>query len=197
MPIFPSKKLIFIHIPKTGGTSIEKCLVKNGFEMNLYTYKGSIFINDHTPQHCSLCELIDLNLITKESVIFSVVRDPIARVISAFSYIKTYRPDINKKFNDFDEFLNLFLNYENLKLFDNHNLSQFDYLKNQDGIIPSRIKIFQFFDSKNIENFLGINELENFHSFKSDKFHLNITRKHKKLIKSFYANDYKYLKQYF
>ena len=44
MPIF-NNEITFIHIPKSGGTTIERFLQSKGYKMSLFTSTGSIFIN--------------------------------------------------------------------------------------------------------------------------------------------------------
>lgn len=166
MPIF-NNEITFIHIPKSGGTSIEKFILSNGLKMSLFTDNGSIFINGHTPQHCTFMELESLNLLTGK--IFTVIRPEVDRVISEYLYIKKYRADLNRLFNNFDEFLNIFLNKKNNLLFDNHNLSNKEFLINKNGHIDDRIIMIDFFDTEKIENLLGLTGLHNFNEFRTFK----------------------------
>jgi hypothetical protein len=71
MPIF-NNEYTFIHIPKCGGTSIEDFLIHNGYSVKLLKSKGHkpIYINGHTPQHCTFSELEQLGLLTDK--IFTV-----------------------------------------------------------------------------------------------------------------------------
>ena len=45
MPIF-NNELTFIHIPKTGGQSIERLLMDNGYKMNLHIFNKDKYINE-------------------------------------------------------------------------------------------------------------------------------------------------------
>ena len=160
MPIF-NNEITFIHIPKSGGTSIEKFLQSKGYKMSLFTSTGSIFINNHTPQHCTYRELNELNLITDK--VFTIVRNEVDRTISEYKYVKNMRPDISSKFNNFDEFLDLFFNKDNSLMFDFHNLSNKEFLIDETGYINNKIEVIDFFDVKKIEDYLGVNGLSNFH----------------------------------
>lgn len=182
MPIF-NNEITFIHIPKCGGTSIEEFMLSNNYNMSLFTSTGSIFINGHTPQHCTFLELKELGVITKK--IFTIVRPETERVVSEYFYILNKRPDLKKLFNDFDDFLNLFLNKDNTLLFDNHNLSNKDFLKNKYDVINSDIKIFNFFDYISIEKYLGLQGLGNFHLNKS-KDYFELKKYQKTKILNFY-----------
>lgn len=184
MPIF-NNEFTFIHIPKCGGSSIEFFLVNNGYNMKLFSSTGSIFINGHTPQHCTYRELEELNLLTDN--IFTVVRPEIDRVISEYFWLKDINHPMAKNFNTFDDFLDLFLDKKNNLLFDNHNLSNSEFLINSKGKIDPKIKIFSFFDIKSIESHLNVCGLSNYHYFKTNK-NIFITEKQKNRIKKFYDN---------
>lgn len=70
-----SKKLLFIHNPKTGGSSIRRIL-------GLYDHKNARFI------HVSVYEIRDciLQSLWSEYFIFSMVRDPWERLVSLYYY---------------------------------------------------------------------------------------------------------------
>ena len=184
MPIF-NNEITFIHIPKCGGTSIEKFLQQNGYKMKLFTSTGSIFINGHTPQHCTFKELEELNLLTDK--VFTIIRPEIDRVVSEYFYILNKRPDLKKLFNNFDEFLDIFLNKKNYLLFDYHNAPNKDFLVNKNGFIDEKIKIFDFFDVESIEEYLGIYGLSKIHMNKTQKNNILEDRHIKKIIE-FYEN---------
>jgi hypothetical protein len=185
MPIF-NNEITFIHIPKSGGTTIERFLQSKGYKMSLFTSTGSIFINGHTPQHCTYRELNELNLITDK--VFTIVRNEVDRTISEYKYVKNMRPDISSKFNNFDEFLDLFLNKDNSLMFDFHNLSNKEFLVDETGYINDKIEVIDFFDIKKIEDYLGINGLSNFHemSFVDD---IEISEIQIQRIKDYYEID--------
>lgn len=182
MPIF-NNEFTFIHIPKCGGTTIEKFMVNNGCKMSMLAFLNGTKINNHSPQHCTYRELEELNLLTDK--IFTIVRSEIDRVVSEYFYILQHRKDLNNLFEGFDEFLELFLDKKNYSLFDYHNLSNNEFLINNNGVIDSKIKIFNFFEIEKIENYLGLNGLKNYHEYKTQKYDI-LEQRHVNKIKNFF-----------
>lgn len=188
MPIFDNK-ITFIHIPKCAGTSIEKFFLNSNSKISFLSKTGHRLINGHTPQHCTFRELKNLGVLTDK--IFTVVRPHIDRTISEYFFVKQKRPDIFKQFSSFDGFLDLFLNHNNTILFDNHNLSNSDFLIDDNGFVHNNIKIFKFYDIKGIENFLNIKGLDKIHEFnfnnEKEKFLLETYQKER--ILNFFKTD--------
>lgn len=191
MPLFINNKLLFIHIPRTGGTSIERFLESKGETIGLFTDSGSIFINGHTPQHCTYRELECLGLVSDDVKIFTILRNPIDRAVSNYYYLRDHRPDIFHLFKNFTGYLKLYLNEKNSPVFDNHNLSNYEYLKDHSGVISERITMFRFFDISEIERFLGFEGLRNFNHYRTTKSPLEISRKNLNWMKEYYHEDFK------
>lgn len=91
MPIFfkGNRALLFIHVPKTGGTSMEKALQEAGWAMRFHTtpqQEPRVFrIRTSSPQHYH-AELLRQTLHTGQfESIFMMVRDPIARFRSEYA----------------------------------------------------------------------------------------------------------------
>lgn len=130
MPIFSinNKKILFIHIPKTGGTSIENWLSNFG-EMQFYQPGFPTFMKC-TPQHLTVN---DINVLFGEDcfdLTFAVVRNPYERLISEY-FFRTENQ--NKKFKrrvNFSDWLMLHLNKSkaNKHHFDNHLRPQTDFV---------------------------------------------------------------------
>jgi hypothetical protein len=99
MPVNREKKLIFIHIPKAGGTSIEKYFGLKEF----YTEEPRI----PSPQHMTARQLkITLNddALWGESFKFTMTRNPYTRMLSEYCWRYGDRYDGEKYYN-FYEFL--------------------------------------------------------------------------------------------
>ncbi|XWV26826.1 hypothetical protein QJ857_gp0225 [Tupanvirus soda lake] len=194
MPFFRKINTLIIHIPKTGGTSVENYFLKkyrfkkNGG--NLFKIKEWTGI-DHPLQHCTISELhtipqlkIDWNNIK----IITVVRNPYDRAVSALFWrnainINSTKEEVEKKLDDF-----LNTNYT----FDNHNWPQFQFLE-YNGKIDEKIIIMRtesldddmikygYTDFKNNDNVSYRNKID-YMSF--------LTESAKKKIYDYYRKDF-------
>jgi hypothetical protein len=183
MPIFDNE-YTFIHIPKTGGSSIECWLTDNNKKMSLFSIGKKNLINGHSPQHCTFLELKELNLLTEK--VFTIVRPDVERVISEYFYLNQFSFGYNK-FKNFDSFLDFFLDEMNLLDFDYHNVSTFDFLKNENNLIDEKIKIFNFFETEEIEDFFKLKGLSKYFIYKTNKSDFQISKQQIKRIIEFFT----------
>ncbi|WP_061960870.1 sulfotransferase family 2 domain-containing protein [Demequina flava] len=90
MPIIRKSKqgLLFIHIPKTGGGSVEAAFRADGWSVNILDGnmgKGTINHYRHcTPQHIHGSVLQQLYKLDRFDGIFTYVRDPLRRTVSEY-----------------------------------------------------------------------------------------------------------------
>ena len=149
MPYYKEKNLLFIHIPKTGGTIIENELKKKTPEELFSRVKCLKFLidppyNKVTPQHQFYSTLYDyrkkLNINFENIKVFSIVRNPYDRIISDLLHLKLikvdYTPELvfeNMKYNFFDRSGRL----------DNHEVPQYKYVTDEDSKLIPHIKIFK------------------------------------------------------
>lgn len=100
MPVFrkDGKNILFIHIPKTGGSSIDTVFRASGYEMHFVDGEvGEGTINNLrrcTPQHMHGAMLHQTFKLHRFDVIFMIVRDPIARFRSEYLWRKRERKHI-------------------------------------------------------------------------------------------------------
>jgi hypothetical protein len=95
-------KILYIHIPKTGGTAIEMFFEKNGFGI-AYLDRGSNFGNLNptrrcSPQHMEAAILSKVFRLSSFDYIFMTVRHPITRILSEYKMRvaeKIDLPDVN------------------------------------------------------------------------------------------------------
>lgn len=101
MPVYPGQKCIFVHIPKTGGSSVTTILKRD----SLLSSKHEI-ISDGG-QGSTFGELVELGgRSAGEYFSFAFVRNPWDRFVSAYHYVVQRRPELTAvstfgKFADF------------------------------------------------------------------------------------------------
>ena len=91
VPIFTrdERALLFVHVPKTGGTTIERMLMRAGWEVGFratpHTHPASIRLHRVSPQHYHAALLEQTLRIDRFESTFLVVRDPLARFRSEYA----------------------------------------------------------------------------------------------------------------
>tara|TARA_Y100000816_G_scaffold274583_1_gene242019 strand:- start:1326 stop:1925 length:600 start_codon:yes stop_codon:yes gene_type:complete len=167
------EKLIFIHIPKTGGSTIQ-------YSLNLTEgMHGCCTIKNAALQHCNWNDYKKLlgNEIYDNYFKFSIVRNPIERCISEY-----YWTPLNFGYNNkasFDQFLTEVEDIvKNERFFDSqyhdHFQSQSYYILDDDNKVMVD-KIFRF------ENYLEVTKFLNKYTKEKIRKHNAISSKIKKL----------------
>lgn len=156
MPINSQFKLAFIHIPKCGGTSIEKFLgmgsrkqffsyrpIKElalSINESVFTQEELIDLKERRPQHLTA---VQLKKILSEEVYtsynsFALVRNPYQRLLSEYCYIHEVPTEKTAEFRDtsFAEFIEnttTLNSYDRLTKFDGHLDTQASYIYDLKG----------------------------------------------------------------
>ena len=170
MPYFYNNEInvLFIHIPKTGGTSITKYFSKkynipldiNSFCGNNYGKKIPLCTD-----HFILNTIVTIygNKINKNNLtILVVVRNPYYRIISELFYrneinVNNTSDEIEKKISiKIDEYLKFF------HYFDNHYVPQYRFLCNKEEQLYKNLTILKF---ENLNNEMHKNGFEDFNIF--------------------------------
>ena len=157
MPINHHLKVVFVHVPKTAGSSIEDALEMRDSEAREEILSG--YINNErykkysTPwsQHLKASEISEIKPgVMKEYFSFAVVRNPYERAVS--SWLWKQKKGIARSGIQLRDFL--VLKYSN----DNHHLSQVDFITKNEEIIVDKIIRFEELEEgwKEICNILGI-----------------------------------------
>jgi len=125
-------KIVFVHIPKTGGTSIEESL------------GGGDYFNSH-----DYLRFYKNNIKNFESYTsFSVVRNPFDKMVSEYFFFKKTHEQLNPVFKNcsFEEFLDIFFSINDPKFFKNtaphwfkmhfetHRVSQLSFIRPQEDL---------------------------------------------------------------
>jgi hypothetical protein len=85
MPISHTKKAVFVHIPKTAGTTIEKAFgMQNSESLYCTKYNEKYMV---CPQHLYADEILKECPQCKDYFWFAVVRNPFSRLVSEYYYI--------------------------------------------------------------------------------------------------------------
>lgn len=205
MPYFKNQNLLFIHIPKTGGSSLELYFA---YKYNTPLNAKSLFmglpnntkVNDTFEhgvalQHQTYNSIYDnrksLNIqINEDTKIITIVRNPYTRIISDLFYYKLIGPDANPQ--NVNETIKMYLEGKFGKL-DNHPIPQYKFLIDENDILIPNLIIMK---TENLVDDMKMNGYENFNVFNnvgqhSKKNYMNYLNKDSiDLINNFYDKDF-------
>tara|TARA_B110000967_G_scaffold154664_1_gene159330 strand:- start:1248 stop:1871 length:624 start_codon:yes stop_codon:yes gene_type:complete len=163
MPYYSNINVLFLHIPKTGGTVIEEAIQKktkqtlySGYSNDLLPSPFNIISLQHQ-LYTTLYKYKHLCGINFDRVkIFAVVRNPYDRIISDLFFLRLIH--INTSAEDVYHIIkDNYLYRDNL---DNHNIPQFKFISDENGDLVSNIKIFKTEtlneNNKLLNEYLGI-----------------------------------------
>jgi len=136
MPFFRKnqKTVLFVHIPKTGGTSIELTLRHH---CRLFFYSPEKPILNSSPQHFPIKDINDIFGSSFYDYSFSIIRNPYKRIESEYFYQKS----MTKNLPGFNEWLekSIAIYLENPFYMDNH-------FRPQSYFLDDSVAIFRFED---------------------------------------------------
>jgi len=147
MPVFIKDhiRILYVHTPKTGGTSIEKFFADNGFHVAMLDRGGAnslLTVLKCPPQHMHAAMLSDLLHMGGFAYRFMTVRHPIARIVSEYVMRAAEQPWI-EPFDGWVAHILRAYEADNLVL-DNHIRPQSDFLlpgcevfRLEDGLGPA------------------------------------------------------------
>ena len=214
MPYFKNTdiNLLYIHIPKTGGMSIEKYLYdKFNIERTYKTSYGyshpdidfkNLFGKDqeYTLQHLTYQKysnygyLFDLDILDATLNIIATIRNPYERIISdMFFFIVQTNINIDSTKKDIEDAIRVYLYREDYD-YDNHRLPQYQFLVDNNGNIPRNIVILK---TENLHQemkdigFSDFNYSENKNRIgKSINYYDLLTEESIRMINDFYDKDF-------
>jgi hypothetical protein len=145
MPIFTNRgrACLFVHIPKTGGSTVESALTKSGWTKHLSINgiaTGNLSFLRTTPQHFH-AELLDqfVNYDRLDEIVL-IVRNPVTRMKSEFYWQEQWRQTKLTVGSWITEMFDTFA--EDAFAFDNHLRPQAEFLPKTGGV-----KIFKLEDN--------------------------------------------------
>lgn len=131
MPIFhkDNMRVLYVHVPKTGGSYIEQLFENNGFMVELVDWgnqPGNLnTVRRCSPQHMHYELLDNLYVLSAFDYIFVTVRDPLERVISEYRMRKRGNWSESDMAVWFDKIIKKYLT--NPYILDNHMRPQSEF----------------------------------------------------------------------
>jgi hypothetical protein len=196
MPYFSKLNILFIHIPKTGGTSIEKYFEEllniKLSKQYLYSSNNEI-LNGHSLQHLTYNEIYNIRNILDIDFynikIITIVRNPYERIISELFYQKMININSTKKYVMYKIYE--FLNSNNT--YDNHKIPQYKFIVDSNNKICNKIIIFRTENLTNDMKNYGFNNFnfnENKNKYSKYNYYNYLNNNSIKLINSYYDKDF-------
>lgn len=195
MPLLRStvNNVFFIHIPKTGGTTIEKNSTNQGIRVE--------FHNIHTPNCMSQhLHINDLNIFYPLYQVynpFAIIRDPWQRLCSEFIYSSK-----QENFNRFDEWFTIIMKSykDNNYILDNHIRPQIEFISQKVQLfIQEKFHLVIDYINQHLNTSLEVKQIHNTTSVLKPDIDI-FSFENKKIYENFYKNDiilYKKLKDYY
>ena len=197
MPYYLNKHILFIHIPKTGGTTIEELFRKNDSE-RLYSSIGIGDTNRILPppfdrvslQHQFYTTILTfkhkLGVVFDDKLrIFSIVRDPYRRIISDMMFLNIVNPDSTP-----EKVVECMKNYVIAEKYDNHNVPQYKFITDKQGNLIPEIDIFRNETLNDDMQKFGFEIKQNFQVGKKVDYNKYLNDDSINLINTIYKKDF-------
>jgi hypothetical protein len=171
--------VLFIHIPKTAGTSITQALDLLG--------RNKWVKNPQLRNHDPYFELQKNNVIPKDTFIFSVVRNPFTRAYSYYNHFKA----INNVNISFKQFLLIVRNQEIVS--EKTPLIRYNqsfYVYDDSGLLATQ-KLYKFENLIELDFDLNIKlNIENSGLYSLDDYYRDYGNEEQNLVRNLYATDF-------
>lgn len=204
MPILiaDTKRILYMHVPKTGGTSIERLLASYG-EVTLRADRTPTALKC-TPQHLHTESLLGLfrspnpRWSMEFDYVFMTVRNPLRRLISEYNYQHMYNSPFKARRNAFSRMLGIdpWIHYSyfqwrrNPFYADNHFRPQVEFqlpgaevFKLEDGLDPVRLRLDALLERRG-------DSLAHHMTSPASKFSQQLSSASRRLIMNWYGDDF-------
>lgn len=107
-------RLFFVHVPRTGGTSLEALLTASGFATSPAYWEGGLIQRDSegyslfTGHHFAFAEHL-----IKPTFRITILRDPVERLRSLWAFMKAEQPERAQEIGTFDNALDTLPQFSN------------------------------------------------------------------------------------
>ena len=201
MPYFKNNEIniLFIHIPKTGGSSLENYF---SFKYNISLDDKSLFckliesnhdiIINSSPQHMTYQTILqyqkEFSIDFNNIKIITIVRNPYERIISDLFFLKKITID-NKKEEIYD-IIKIYLLSDDL---DNHNIPQHTFITDSNKVLIPDLIVLRTETLTNDMHNLGYDDFDiyaNANANKEINYYQFLNDDSIKLINEFYDYDF-------
>ena len=201
MPFYRNLNILFLHIPRTGGSSVENFLYpRNGVSPsidNLHSFPGlGIDLNKHSLQHSTYLEIKErekyFNIDFSKTKVIAIVRNPYHRILSDLIYFKMI--DFDSSPENVESTLNSFLN--DGFLYDNHKTPQYKFIVDSDDNVCKEILILHtenLTEEMKTNGFLDFDSKDNTLNSENKNYLYLLTNNSIKRINEFYQIDFETL----
>jgi len=145
MVFFPDKNIAFIHIPKTGGTSVEHATKSWGKPEHGYDTKNKVAL-----QHLTISKMHEQWPLTRNYSSYAIIREPVGKLLSEYVWCEV--PGLGQKAGQtLDEFIDSTKKIVENKdyratLYHDHFIPQKDFLLIDGEIAVDHIYLFEHID---------------------------------------------------
>ena len=158
MPVFTKdeRRILFIHVPKAAGSSIEKQFRTSGWKMDYY----NVCANPYEPalQHLTYRELSEMIADLDDIPSFSVVRNPFKRMVSEWRWQVNIMRNTDVDFPNFVRRVQVSLKTSKT-YWDNHWRPQTDFISDKVDDVIKMEQLDESFERFAIEQDLGFTSL--------------------------------------
>ena len=195
------KNILLIHIPKTGGTSLELYLADKYKirldEEHMITINRDNFFEEISLQHQTLLNIINNNNIFKVDFnnldIITVIRNPYNRLLSDLFFFNLIEKNTGTD-KIYKIVKNILLeNSTNKKKYDNHFTPQYLFISDKHKNLYPNIIILRTENLNNMMYELGYNDFNNYNNKSkctTDNIDKYFNRLTKNLINKYYERDF-------